>query len=253
MLSEWEAVQKRISCRSFEERFIEAEKLQKLKEYVEELNAESGLHFQLFSSTETGKPAIKMNGAMFSGRVYTFAALVGGTDPGSSEKVGYYGQRLVLYATQLGLGTCWVASTYDSKSITVDVPCGEKIWDVVPIGYATARIPLKQKTIRAMIRRSDRSLTQFLESDVGYNDAPEWIRKGIEAVLLGPSAVNQQCINIGYKDGKVTARIWKDGRGLQYNDLGIAKKQFEVGAAEAGVKGHFLPGDGAEFVVEQGV
>ena len=40
MLSEWEAVQKRISCRSFEERFIEVEKLQKLKEYVEELNAE---------------------------------------------------------------------------------------------------------------------------------------------------------------------------------------------------------------------
>ena len=82
-------------------------------------------------------------------------------------------------------------------------------------------------------------------------DAPEWVRKGIEAILLGPSAVNQQCINIGFKDGKVTARIWKDGRGLQYNDLGIAKKQFEVGAAEAGVKGHFLPGDGAEFVVEQ--
>ena len=253
MLSEWEAVQKRISCRSFEERFIEAEKLQKLKEYVEELNAESGLHFQLFSSAEAGKPAIKMNGAMFSGRVYAFAALVGGTDPESSEKVGYYGQRLVLYATQLGLGTCWVASTYDSKSITVDVPCGAKIWDVVPIGYATARIPLKQKTIRAMIRRSDRSPTQFLESDVGYKDAPEWVRKGIEAILLGPSAVNQQCVNIGFKDGKVTARIWKDGRGLQYNDLGIAKKQFEVGAAEAGVKGHFLPGDGAEFVVEQGV
>ena len=158
-----------------------------------------------------------------------------------------------VHATQLGLGTCWVASTYDSKSITVDVPGGEKIWDVVPIGYATARIPLKQKTIRAMIRRSDRSLTQFLESDVGYKDAPEWVRKGIEAILLGPSAVNQQCINIGFKDGKVTARIWKDGRGLQYNDLGIAKKQFEVGAAEAGVKWHFLPGDGAEFVVEQGV
>ena len=36
MLSEWEAVQKRISCRSFEERFIEAEKLQKLKEYLKD-------------------------------------------------------------------------------------------------------------------------------------------------------------------------------------------------------------------------
>ncbi|MBR6231007.1 MAG: hypothetical protein IKR00_03630 [Lachnospiraceae bacterium] len=250
MMTEWEAVQKRISCRSYEDRLIDPEILQKLMEFVDQLNEESGLHFQLFSSNEQAKPAVKMAAAMFSGPVYTFAALVGGEDPLSSEKVGYYGQRLVLYATQLGLGTCWVAGTYDKKSITVDVPEGERLWDGVPIGYATEKIPLKQKTIRKMIRRSDRKLKQFLEADIEYDAAPEWIKKGVEAVLLGPSAVNQQPVNIVYKDGKVSARIWKKGNGLEHNDLGIAKKQFEAGAAYAGVNGHFLPGDGAEFIID---
>ena len=249
-MTEWEAVKKRISCRSYEDRFIDAETLQKLKDLIDELNAESGLHFQLFTSDEKGRSAVKLAATMFSGPVYTFAALVGGDDPLSSEKLGYYGQKLVLFATQLGLGTCWVAGTYDQKSITVDVPEKEKIWDVVPIGYATARIPVKQKVIRATIRRSDRKPEEFLESDITYDEAPEWIRKGIEAVLLGPSAANQQPVNIVYRDGKVSAKVWKDGRGLEYNDLGIAKKQFEAGAAEAGVKGHFLPGDGAEFVID---
>ena len=250
MMTEWEAVQKRISCRSFEDRMIDPDILQKLKECIGQLNEESGLHFQLFSSDSKGRPAIKMAAVMFSGPVYTFAALVGGEDPLSAEKVGYYGHRFVLYAEQLGLGTCWVAGTYDKKSITVDVPEGERIWDVIPMGYATEKIPLKQKTIRKMIRRSDRKPEQFLESDTEYENAPDWIKKGIEAVLLGPSAVNQQPVNIIYRDGKVSAKIWKKGNGLEHNDLGIAKKQFEVGAAYAGVNGHFLPGDGAEFVID---
>ena len=250
MMTMWEAVQTRISCRSYEDRLIEPEILSKLTACIDALNAESGLRFQLFTAGEKGQSIIKMSPAMFSGPVYTFAALSGGEDPLSSEKVGYYGEKLVLYATQLGLGTCWVAGTYDRNSIKVDVPDGWKVWDVIPLGYATDRIPMKQKLIRATIRRSDRKPEQFLESDTAYADVPEWIRKGIEAVLKGPSAVNQQPVNIVYKDGKVCARIWKDGRGLQYNDLGIAKKQFEVGAAEAGVEGHFLPGDGAEFIIE---
>ncbi len=250
MLTEWEAIQTRISCRSYQDRLIEPEVLGEIKSCIDALNAESGLHFQLLTAGEKGQSIIKMSPAMFSGPIYTFAALVGGEDPVSSEKVGYYGQKLVLYATRLGLGTCWVAGTYDKNSITVDVPEGEKVWDVIPMGYATDKVPLKQKMIRAAIRKSDRKPEQFLESDMGYADTPEWIRKGIEAILKGPSAVNQQPVNIVYKDGKAYAKIWKDGRGLQYNDLGIAKRQFEVGAAEAGMTGHFLPGDEAEFIPE---
>lgn len=251
-MTEWEAITKRISCRAFEDRMIDDKTADRIREYVDELNQESGLHFQLFVSGQKDTPAIRMSAAMFSGNVYMFAALVGGDDLASSEKIGYYGQKLVLYATQLGLGTCWVASTYDASSIHVDISEGEKLWDVIPMGYARSKVPMKQKMIRAAIRKRDRKQDQFLESDMSYADAPAWIRKGIEAIFLGPSAVNQQPVNIVYRNGKVSARIWKKGNGLEYNDLGIAKRQFEVGAESAGVRGHFQMGNEAEFVIEKG-
>ena len=246
-MTEWEAVQKRISIRAYKDQLIEPEKLEQLRAYAEKISEESGQDFRLFTSEEIGKPVIKMSAAMFSGPVYTFVSAVGGREPVDAEKIGYYGEDLVLFATQLGLGTCWVHSTYESKSIDVPKEKGQRLWDVITIGYARDKVPTKQKMMRKMVRRSDRKLEEFLESDVAYEEAPEWIRQGIEAIFLGPSAVNQQPVNIVYKDGEASARIWKKGNGLEHNDLGIAKKQFEVGAAAAGHPGRFAWGDGGVF------
>ena len=244
MMTEWEASERRISCRAYEDRPVEKDILDMLQACIEELNAESGLHFQLFASDQ---PTIKMSAAMFSGPVSSYAALVGGDTPEDAEKVGYYGQQLVLYATQLGLGTCWVAGTYDHESIAPVLNKGEKVWDVIPLGYAAEKMPIKQKMIRSSIRARSRKRDSFLE---GEPNAPAWVWAGIEAIMKGPSAVNQQPVNILWQDGKAIAKLIKTGHGLEYNDLGIAKKQFEVGAAHAGVKGHFLPGDRAEFTVD---
>ena len=250
-MTEWEAVEKRISCRAFEDRLIEPGILKQLGEYVKELNQESGLSFQLIASEEKGKPAIKMSPAMFSGPVYAFAALVAKDSMEASEELGYYGEKLVLRAVQLGLGTCWVASTYDAASFHADAAEGERLWDVIPLGYAMAKTPLKQAMTRSMIRKRDRKKEKFLDegSDVTYADAPDWVKKGIDAMLLGPSAVNQQPVNVLMKDGTVSMVICKRGHGLEYNDMGIAKRQFEIGAAEAGVSGRFEWGDGGKFIL----
>ena len=77
------------------------------------------------------------------------------------------------------------------------------------------------------------------------------MKRGAEAVSLGPSAVNQQPFNVVWRDGRVFAKLWKNGHGLGCNDMGIAKKQFEVGAAACGVKGTWQFGDGGEFVVTE--
>lgn len=247
MLAEWEAVEKRISCRSYQNKLLPADLLQKLEAKIHELNAESGLNFQFYHSEELTKPVIQMTAAMFSGNIYAVAALVGGNDPISSEKVGYYGQELVLYATALGLGTCWVAGTYNPKSIHVEIGAEEKLWDVIPIGFATEKVPKKQSMIRLMLRKKDRKIEQFVESEIAYHNLPKWIQKGAEAVRMGPSAVNQQPIRFQYHDGRIFAKIWKEGHGLQYNDMGIAKKQFEIGAAQHMVFGTWQWGDGGEF------
>lgn len=247
MLTEWEAVERRVSCRAYQDRTIEEETLRQLTEKVQELNQASGLRFQFYTTRNAGEPALKLSSAMFAGKVYHYAALVGGDDPLSAEKVGYYGQKLVLYATQLGLGTCWVAGTYDPDSIQVELAQGEKVWDVVPMGYPAEKTPMKQKMIRSGIRARDRKLEQFVESQTAFAHLPEWLRKGVEAIKLGPSAVNQQPVNIVYQDGTVSAKLWKSGHGLEFNDLGIAKCQFEAGVAACGVRGTWDFGDGGVF------
>ena len=75
-MTEWEAIKKRISCRSYADRMLDEETIQKLRDYIDELNAESGLIFQFFVSSQPGKQAIKLFTTMFSGPVYAFAALV---------------------------------------------------------------------------------------------------------------------------------------------------------------------------------
>jgi len=247
-MTEWEAIKKRISCRSYDDRMIDDEVLENLGRYIEELNKSSGLHFQLLCSKEPGTPSVKVAKTMFSGPIYACAALVGGDDKLSAEKVGLFGESLVLYATKLGLGTCWVAGTYDANSISPKVEEGEKVWSVITLGYATEKTPLRQKMIRAGIRKSDRDVKQFLESEIAYKDLPSWVQRGVEAILLGPSAVNGQPVNIVYSEGNVSAKLRKSNHGLEYVDLGIAKKQFMAAACDQGVDGTFEWGDGGKFL-----
>ena len=244
----WNIIEKRISCRSYQNQILNKEHLQMLKDYLHELNQESGLHMELVHTPEA---VLKLSGAMFSGEVHTYLVLAGKDDALTGEQLGYYGEKFVLYATAIGLSTCWVAGTYDKKSVQAEIPNGEKIHSVIPVGYQTAELPSKQKMIRAMLRKRDRKPEQFLESEIKFSDLPEWIQNGIRSILLAPSAVNQQPVNIVYENSRIFMKIWKNGRGMQFLDMGIAKYHFEVGAALSDVKGRFQWGDNGEFLTEK--
>lgn len=246
----WKTIEERVSCRAYQARIPEQETIDRLQQAVEQINEESGLKVQLMVTKDQSN-MLKLSSTMFDGPVYVYAAMIGGKDELSAEKIGYYGEQLVLLAASMGLGTCWVAGTYEPKSVTTVIPEDMKLWDVMPIGYATDKTPVKQKLIRAGIRARDRKLEQFLESDKPLQELPEWMRKAVEAVKLGPSAVNQQPVNIVYKDGVISARLWKNARGLSFNDLGIAKCQFELAAAAYGVHGSWAWGDGGVFTVQE--
>lgn len=242
-----EAIDARISCRSYQDRPMDDALFARLKDYIAELNSESGLNFQLYGPREGGQPAIEMNDKMFAGPVYCYAALVAPDDAVSGEKVGYYGEKLVLFATQLGLGTCWVASTYDAASTRADVAEGERLWEVVPLGHATEKTPLKQRMIRSGIRKSDKKPAALVESDIPFDDLPVWLKAGIDAVIAGPSAVNGQPVVFSYRNGRVSADLPKYKRIIEYNDLGIAKLHFQIAASAHGVDGTWDWGVGGQF------
>ena len=241
-----EAIEQRISCRAFTDAPVEQKKIDILAEEIRLINRESGLNFQLYGPRGNGDgTAIDMSAKMFSGNPPLYAALVGPENPISQEKVGYYGEGLVLLATQLGLGTCWVASTYNRETTRVELREGQKLHDVVPIGYAPEKLPLKVRTIRSSIRSRSKKPEDLWRGPTPLNQAPEWIQACIQAVCKAPSAINEQPVVFvrEAQDQPIRAELVRVKSGLEYTDLGIAKLHFELVAASYGINAAWEWGD----------
>jgi nitroreductase len=138
------------------------------------------------------------------------------------ERIGYYGEELVLFAQQLGLGTCWAGLSYRKVPGTFTIERGEKFSCMISIGHPDDEgRKLKRKSVEDV-------------SNVGEG-TPEWFRRGVEAALKAPTAINQQKFRFDYlgeRDGRpaVSAKATFSLVGYTRIDLGIAKLHFEIGA-----------------------
>ena len=81
------AIEKRISCRAFEQRPVEPEVFEKLEQELKAINSESGFNFQLYGPDENGH-VITMNKQMFANNPPCYAALVAKREPIEEEKLG---------------------------------------------------------------------------------------------------------------------------------------------------------------------
>ena len=186
-----EAIEQRHSVRQFEDKLIDAETAAKLKAEIDTVNHDSGLHIQLFTDESEAFKGNEPHYGQFSG-CKNYFALVG--KKGMDEKIGYYGQRLVLYAQQLGLNTCWVALTYKKGKVVVDTASGEKLYIVIALGYG--------KTQGAAHKVKEETAV----SDIAP-DSPDWYRNGVKAALLAPTAMNQQKFKFSRAGDKVKPRL----------------------------------------------
>lgn len=140
-----EAIKARHSVRQYEDRPIDSKALRQLQEEAEICNREGGLHIQLVTNEPKAFSGFMAHYGSFSG-VTNYIALVGPKGADLEEKCGYYGQRLVLKAQQLGLNTCWVAMTYSKIPGAFQVGRGEKLTVVIALGYGkTQGVPHKSK------------------------------------------------------------------------------------------------------------
>ena len=243
-----EAIQTRISCRAFTGTPVEQGKVDILTEEIALINRESGLHFQLYGPREDGT-ALDLSPKMFAGNAPLYAALVGPAGPIPEEKLGYYGEGLVLLATQLGLGTCWVASTFDRETTRVELGEGEVLHDVVPMGYAPEKMPLKQRGIRSAIRARSKKPEALWRGPTPLAEAPEWIQACIKAVELAPSAINEQPAVFVQESSNapIRAELIQQKSYREFVDLGIAKLHFELAAASCGIPAVWEWGEGGAF------
>ena len=211
-----DAIRSRHSVRHYTDKNIEPEKLEKILFLVKEYNQESGLHIQLVTDEPRsfGESLLARYGK-FSG-VKNYFAMIGKKSDKLDELVGYYGEKLVLEAQMMGLNTCWVALTHGKSKAIIEN--GEKEVILISLGYGKT-----QGTQRKSKTAQDVSNLSF--------DSPDWFKKGMEAALLAPTAINQQKFKVTVTGNKVCLEAGRIGPCLKI-DLGIVKCHFELGAGK---------------------
>lgn len=205
-----EIMKARHSVRQYEEKRIEGERKETLISLVKECNKESGLNIQIIFDEPKCFESMMAHYGKFSG-VKNYIALVGKKGADLDEKAGYYGEKLVLKAQELGLNTCWVALTHGKSA--AEVKKGEKLACIIALGYGvTQGVSHKNKPLEQLCNCA--------------KAMPDWFSKGMKAVMLAPTAMNQQKFYFTLENGGVSA---KAGKGFYTKmDMGIVKYHFEA-------------------------
>ena len=206
-----EIMQQRHSVRQYEDRAIEPEKRAVLDALVTDINREAGLSIQIVYDDPKCFDSFMAHYGKFTG-VRNYIALVGKKSPELDEALGYYGEKLVLKAQELGLNTCWVALTHGKSSAVIGA--GEKQVCLIALGYGvTQGVAHKSKPMQELCTCAE--------------PMPEWFLSGMNAAMLAPTATNQQKFRFELlPDGTVKATC---GSGFYTKlDLGIVKYHFET-------------------------
>ena len=223
-----EAIEARHSVRAYKGQPLAAGVVEVLEEKIRELNVKGQLHMQLIRNETKAFQGKLAKYGKFRG-VNDYIVMAGQKADDLDERIGYYGEQLVLLAQTLGLNTCWVGLSYSKVPGTYILEAGEVIEAYISIGYGeTQGVSHKIKSVEQVSNAND--LT------------PSWFRQGVEAALLAPTAVNQQKFFFEYvgKENsdepsqchKVLAKRGFSIVGYTQMDLGIAKYHFEIGAGK---------------------
>ena len=277
MTSARELIDRRYSCRTYLERPISSGDRDGLTGFMATKTRGplgSAARFGLIAASPDDGGALR--------RLGTYGFIKGATGyivgavrkgPGDLEDYGYLLEEVILEATRIGLGTCWLGGTFTRSTFTSrfgGVRRGETIPAVVSTGYpgddGAERIREREEGTRRFPPAElffAGELGRPLESGAdGYCEA-------LEAVRMGPSATNKQPWRIvrrgddwhffllrtrGYGKGSPFFKVLRIAD-LQRVDLGIAMCHFELVARESGLNGRWvvedpgltLPGPGIEY------
>jgi nitroreductase len=216
-----EAIAARHSVRAYKNQPLAEDIVQVVEEKIAVFNREGKLHIQLIKNEPKAFLGTMAKYGKFR-NVTNYIVMAGKKSDDLDERVGYYGEQLVLLVQTLGLNTCWVGLSYSKVPRTYVLEEGEKIACFIALGYGeTPGSGHKIKTINQVSNASDVT--------------PTWFRNGVEAALLAPTAVNQQKFSFvyaGMNNNRHLVRAKKGFSMIGYTrmDLGIAKYHFEIGA-----------------------
>lgn len=237
-----EAMKLRCSRRSYLQEPLKEEDVQFLTERIEEYNRAYGLHMELVCNRPEIFKGFRKSYGMFH-HVENFIMLMGNTrDVYIKEKLGYAGEKLVLEASKRHLGTCWVGATFDKDLLKEQVTEQEELYCVIAIGYVSDKKSVKETILSKAMHRKGKTIEEMSNYTM---QCPDWMKAGMSAVQLAPSAMFKQPVTFTYKEDNVYAQV-ENKRAMDVIDLGIAMLHFEIGAQS----GRWIWGNPAVFKVK---
>lgn len=254
-------IRSRFSCRTYQERPIAEETQARLEEYLaspHEGPFGNSPRFKLVAAAEGDSKALRGLGT------YGFIKnptgfIIGATREGekSLEDFGYLMEEIILWATALGLGTCWLGGTFNRSRFAqkISLEEGEIIPAAISVGYCAKQPARVDKVVRDAAKGDRRFPWDKLffkgrfGIPLGRDEAGDYATP-LEMLRLGPSASNRQPWRV-IKEGKVWHFYLQRTKGypgrvfnvllrladLQRVDMGIAMSHFGLTAEELGLEG----------------
>lgn len=254
-------IRKRFSCRTYVTKPINEVHLTELEGFANicqtgPLGSKS--RFKIVASREGDNHTLKGLGTYgFIKNPVGFILGACSDSPGSLEDFGYLMECILLRATDLEIGTCWLGGTFTKNRFVqlMNLHDGENIPSVASIGYPADEQAWLDRMSR-LYAGADRRLSWgdlFYSKQFGkqlkLNEAGEY-QESVECVRLAPSASNNQpwrIVNINQfwhfylkRTPNYPVPIFNSLIGiadLQRVDLGIAMSHFELSALELGLRG----------------
>ncbi|MDE7375958.1 MAG: hypothetical protein K2N16_03825 [Muribaculaceae bacterium] len=244
-----DAIKRRHSVRTYQNKPLSEEDLIKIKDYAAGLSNPFGAQVVVgILQKNIGGEPVKLGtyGVIKGASTFLGASVAPGEH--ALEGLGYAFEDLVLYATSLGLGTVWLGGTFSRGDFrrAMNQPDGWLLPIVSPIGYPAEGRSMIEKITRKMAGSDSRKPWSDLFFDGDFltplteEAAGEW-REALEMVRLAPSATNSQPWRVVRRGGEFHFYAsCKDYSGFKPIDMGIAMQHFDATLRSQGIEGQFV-------------
>nr|MDO8111402.1 nitroreductase family protein [Candidatus Sigynarchaeota archaeon] len=167
------------------------------------------------------------------------------------EHIGYVLEKIILHLTDLGIGTCWIAGSFNKENFRAQLGLKDDVLlpIITPVGIPAKRRRIKEMGIRAMFK-ADKAQRQpwskmFFRGDfstpLDEKNAGD-LKSAFEMIRLGPSAANRQPWRILVNSDGTICHFFIEPSNAHFSnfarfDIGIATCHFNLSLMEAGIQG----------------
>ncbi len=258
-----ETIQKRRSVRTYTGEPLRDEHIAQIEQYIGQLKAPFGAKARIeLIRVNSSEESVNLGTYGWIKGACEYLALIYEDTPFAETGAAYMFEQVVLFCTNLDLGTCWLGGAFSRSDFKkqLQLQPNEKLRIVSPVGYAAD----KKRFLEKYIVRADKNHVSrkpfgelFFENDFNNTlteNAAGAFLTPLEMVRLAPSANNKQEWRVLLED-KALHFYKKPYPMFDAIDMGIALCHFELSCKELGIAGNFeqlkdyLPDDKIEYVI----